>query len=137
MPYVAQVAVGKLPKLRVFGGDYPTPDGTGVRDYIHVVDLAQGHLKALDALAARGEGFTVNLGTGRGYSVLEVVKAFEQASGRPVPYEIVERRPGDVAQCYADPHNAEKVIGWKAQFGIERMCEDHWRWQENNPRGYK
>lgn len=137
MPYVAQVAVGKLEKLRVFGGDYPTSDGTGVRDYIHVVDLARGHLKALDALAARGEGFTVNLGTGRGYSVLEVVKSFEQACGRPVPYEIAARRPGDVAECYANPSSAEKMIGWKAEFGIERMCEDHWRWQERNPRGYR
>ena len=137
MPYVAQVAVGKLDKLRVFGGDYPTPDGTGVRDYIHVVDLARGHLKALDALNARGEGFTVNLGTGRGYTVLEVVKSFEQASGRPVPYEIVARRPGDVAECYANPASAEKLIGWKAEFGIERMCEDHWRWQAQNPQGYK
>jgi len=137
MPYVAQVAVGKLEKLNVFGGDYPTADGTGVRDYIHVVDLAHGHLKALDALAARGEGFTVNLGTGRGYTVLEVVKSFERASGRAVPYEIAARRPGDVAECYANPSSAEKVIGWKARFGIERMCEDHWRWQENNPRGFK
>ncbi|WP_322042790.1 UDP-glucose 4-epimerase GalE [Paraburkholderia sp. J67] len=137
MPFVAQVAVGKLEKLRVFGGDYPTPDGTGVRDYIHVVDLAQGHLKALDALVAHDAGFTVNLGTGRGYSVLEVVKAFEAASGRPVPYEIVARRPGDIAECYANPTTAEKLIGWKAQFGIERMCVDHWRWQENNPRGFE
>ncbi|QGZ60812.1 UDP-glucose 4-epimerase GalE [Paraburkholderia acidisoli] len=137
MPYVAQVAVGKLEKLRVFGGDYPTVDGTGVRDYIHVVDLAKGHLKALDALAARGEGFIVNLGTGRGYSVLEVVKAFEAASGRPVPYEIVARRPGDIAECYANPATAEKLIGWKAQYGIERMCVDHWRWQEQNPRGFE
>nr|WP_205194825.1 UDP-glucose 4-epimerase GalE [Burkholderia sp. Ax-1719] len=137
MPFVAQVAVGKLEKLRVFGGDYPTPDGTGVRDYIHVVDLAQGHLKALDALVARDEGFTVNLGTGRGYSVLDVVKAFEAASGKPVPYEIVARRPGDIAECYANPSTAEKLIGWKAQFGIERMCVDHWRWQENNPRGFE
>ncbi|WP_321814307.1 MULTISPECIES: UDP-glucose 4-epimerase GalE [unclassified Paraburkholderia] len=137
MPFVAQVAVGKLEKLRVFGGDYPTQDGTGVRDYIHVVDLAQGHLKALDALVARDEGFTVNLGTGRGYSVLEVVKAFEAASGKPVPYEIVTRRPGDIAECYANPATAEKLIGWKAQFGIERMCVDHWRWQENNPRGFE
>jgi UDP-glucose 4-epimerase len=136
MPFVAQVAVGKLEKLRVFGGDYSTPDGTGVRDYIHVVDLAQGHLKALDALVAHDAGFTVNLGTGRGYSVLEVVKAFEAASGKPVPYEIVARRPGDIAECYANPTTAEKLIGWKAQFGIERMCVDHWRWQENNPRGF-
>ncbi|POR55903.1 UDP-galactose 4-epimerase [Paraburkholderia eburnea] len=137
MPFVAQVAVGKLEKLRVFGGDYPTPDGTGVRDYIHVVDLAQGHLKALDALVKHDAGFTVNLGTGRGYSVLEVVKAFEAASGKPVPYEIVARRPGDIAECYANPATAEKLIGWKAQFGIERMCVDHWRWQENNPRGFE
>ncbi|MFX1695335.1 UDP-glucose 4-epimerase GalE [Paraburkholderia sp. A1RO-1] len=137
MPYVAQVAVGKLEKLRVFGGDYPTPDGTGVRDYIHVVDLAQGHLKALDALAALDQGFVVNLGTGQGYSVVEVVKAFEVASGRPVPYEIVARRPGDIAECYANPATAEKLIGWKAQFGIERMCVDHWRWQEKNPQGFE
>ncbi|WP_322062750.1 UDP-glucose 4-epimerase GalE [Paraburkholderia sp. J63] len=137
MPYVAQVAVGKLEKLRVFGGDYPTADGTGVRDYIHVVDLAQGHLKALDALIARNEGFVVNLGTGQGYSVLQVVKAFEQASGHPVPYEIVARRPGDIAECYANPATAEKLIGWKAQFSIERMCIDHWRWQEKNPRGFE
>ncbi|MFX1762825.1 UDP-glucose 4-epimerase GalE [Paraburkholderia sp. A1RI-2L] len=137
MPYVAQVAVGKLEKLRVFGGDYPTPDGTGVRDYIHVVDLAQGHLKALDALVSLDKGFVVNLGTGQGYSVIDVVKAFEKASGRPVPYEIVARRPGDIAECYANPATAEKLIGWKAQFGIERMCVDHWRWQEKNPRGFE
>jgi UDP-glucose 4-epimerase len=137
MPYVAQVAVGKLEKLRVFGDDYPTPDGTGVRDYIHVVDLARGHLFALDALARLDAGFVVNLGTGRGYSVLEVVKAFEQASGRPVPYEIVARRPGDIAECYANPATAERLLGWKAEFGIERMCQDHWRWQEKNPRGFK
>jgi UDP-glucose 4-epimerase len=137
MPFVAQVAVGKLAKLRVFGSDYPTADGTGVRDYIHVVDLARGHLAALDALAAREGGFVVNLGTGRGYSVLEVVKAFEAASGRPVPYEIVARRPGDVAECFANPANAEALLGWRAQFGIERMCEDHWRWQERNPHGFR
>lgn len=137
MPYVAQVAVGKLEKLRVFGDDYPTPDGTGVRDYIHVVDLARGHLAALDALHGRDSGFVVNLGTGRGYSVLEVVKAFEQASGQRVPYEIVARRPGDIAECYANPANAEKLLGWRAQFGIERMCQDHWRWQEANPKGFR
>lgn len=136
MPYVAQVAVGKLERLRVFGSDYDTPDGTGVRDYIHVVDLARGHLAALDALTTRDASFVVNLGTGQGYSVLDVVKAFEKASGRPVPYEIVARRPGDVAQCYANPAAAEKILGWKAQFGIERMCADHWRWQERNPRGF-
>ncbi|WP_233862488.1 UDP-glucose 4-epimerase GalE [Paraburkholderia adhaesiva] len=136
MPYVAQVAVGKLAKLRVFGNDYPTPDGTGVRDYIHVVDLARGHLAALDALVKRDSGFVVNLGTGRGYSVLEVVKAFEQASGRPVPYEIVARRPGDIGECYANAALAQSLLGWEAQFGIERMCQDHWRWQEKNPRGF-
>jgi len=137
MPYIAQVAVGKLEKLRVFGGDYPTPDGTGVRDYIHVVDLALGHLKALDALVVLDKGFVVNLGTGQGYSVIDVVKAFEKASGRPIPYEIVARRPGDIAECYANPATAERLIGWKAQFGIERMCVDHWRWQEKNPRGFE
>ncbi|MGF6923371.1 UDP-glucose 4-epimerase GalE [Paraburkholderia sp. 40] len=136
MPYVAQVAVGKLDKLRVFGGDYETPDGTGVRDYIHVVDLARGHLAALDALVERDASFVVNLGTGQGYSVLDVVRSFEKASGRPVPHEIVARRPGDVAQCFADPSAAEKIIGWRAQFGIERMCADHWRWQSMNPQGF-
>ena len=136
MPYIAQVAVGKREKLGVFGGDYPTPDGTGVRDYIHVMDLAQGHLAALEALDADGGLLTVNLGTGRGYSVLEMVTAFSQASGRPVPYEIVERRPGDVASCYADPAHANAVLGWEAQRGIEKMCEDHWRWQKENPEGF-
>ena len=136
MPYIAQVAVGKREKLGVFGGDYPTPDGTGVRDYIHVMDLAQGHLAALEALDADAGLLTVNLGTGRGYSVLEMVTAFSQASGRPVPYEIVERRPGDVASCYADPAHANAVLGWEAQRGIEEMCEDHWRWQKQNPEGF-
>lgn len=136
MPYIAQVAVGKREKLGVFGGDYPTADGTGVRDYIHVMDLAQGHLAALEALDADGGLLTVNLGTGRGYSVLEMVTAFSQASGRPVPYEIVERRPGDVASCYADPTHANAVLGWEAQRGIEEMCEDHWRWQKQNPEGF-
>ncbi|WP_207000359.1 UDP-glucose 4-epimerase GalE [Trinickia mobilis] len=136
MPYVAQVAVGKLAKLRVFGGDYDTPDGTGVRDYIHVVDLARGHTAALDALKTRDASFVVNLGTGQGYSVLEVVRAFEAASGRPVPYEIVARRPGDVAECYANPAAAEALLGWRAQYGIERMCTDHWRWQSTNPNGF-
>jgi len=136
MPYIAQVAVGKREKLGVFGGDYPTPDGTGVRDYIHVMDLAQGHLAALNALETNGGLLTVNLGTGRGYSVLEMVAAFSQASGRPVPYEIVERRPGDVASCYADPAHANAVLGWEAQRGIEKMCADHWRWQKQNPEGF-
>jgi UDP-glucose 4-epimerase len=136
MPFVAQVAVGKLARLQVFGGDYATHDGTGVRDYIHVVDLARGHLAALDALFEKNESFTVNLGTGKGYSVLDVVRAFEQASGKPVPYDIVARRPGDVAACYADPAEAERVLGWRAEYGIERMCADHWRWQAHNPNGF-
>ena len=136
MPYVAQVAVGKLEKLRVFGSDYPTPDGTGVRDYIHVVDLAKGHIAALDALATRDASFVVNLGTGQGYSVLEVVRAFEKASGRAVPYELVARRPGDIAECYANPQAAADLIGWRATLGIDEMCADHWKWQEGNPRGF-
>jgi UDP-glucose 4-epimerase len=137
MPYVAQVAVGLRPHLSVFGHDYPTPDGTGVRDYIHVQDLAEGHVAALRALLAGAGSFTVNLGTGRGYSVLEVVRAFEQASGRPVPYQLVERRPGDVAQCYADPSLARKLLGWEARRSLAAMCEDAWRWQSRNPNGYK
>ena len=129
MPYIAQVAVGKLGQLPVYGNDYPTPDGTGVRDYIHVVDLARGHLAALNALREHSGVMTVNLGTGRGYSVLEMVRAFAAASGRPVPYRIVERRPGDTAQCYADPTLALATLGWQAQLGIEAMCADTWRWQ--------
>ena len=136
MPYVAQVAVGKLERLRIFGSDYATHDGTGVRDYIHVVDLARGHIKALDALESLDSSFVVNLGTGTGYSVLDVVKAFEAASGKPVPYELVARRPGDIAECFADPAAAAKVLGWQAEHGIERMCADHWRWQSQNPRGF-
>ncbi|WP_158904611.1 UDP-glucose 4-epimerase GalE [Burkholderia sp. L27(2015)] len=136
MPYVAQVAVGKLAKLRVFGNDYDTPDGTGMRDFIHVVDLARGHLAALDALGRLNRSFTVNLGTGLGYSVLDVIRAFEAASGRPVPYEIVERRPGDIGACYADPKLAAELIGWRAEYGIERMCVDQWRWQSGNPDGF-
>ena len=136
MPYISQVAVGKRAKLNVFGGDYDTPDGTGVRDYIHVVDLARGHLKALEALTARPRLLTVNLGTGRGCSVLETIKAFEKASGRTIPYEIVERRPGDVAKCYADPTLAKTLLGWEARFDLERMCLDAWRWQSMNPNGY-
>jgi UDP-glucose 4-epimerase len=126
---MAQVAVGKLKELPVYGNDYPTADGTGVRDYIHVVDLANGHLAALDALRRRPGVLTVNLGTGRGYSVLEMVKAFAAASGKPVPYRIVGRRPGDTAQCYADPSLAQKLLGWQARLGIEAMCADTWRWQ--------
>jgi UDP-glucose 4-epimerase len=130
MPYIAQVAVGKLKELPVFGADYPTPDGTGVRDYIHVVDLARGHLAALNALRQRLGVLTVNLGTGRGYSVLEMVRAFSAASGKPVPYRIVERRPGDIAQCYADATLARETLGWQAQLGIDAMCADTWRWQQ-------
>ena len=136
MPYIAQVAVGLRESLNIFGNDYPTPDGTGVRDYIHVVDLAKGHLKALDALVSKQGVLTVNLGTGRGYSVLEVVDAFECASGRKVPYTVVERRAGDVAQCYADPAYAKQVLGWQAEYDLDRMCSDAWRWQSMNPTGY-
>ena len=136
MPYIAQVAGGKRPHLNVFGSDYPTPDGTGVRDYIHVVDLALGHVAALRYVEAHDGLTTINLGTGRGYSVLEVVRAFEQASGRAVPYELVERRPGDIASCYADPSLAAELLGWKAGRGLEEMCVDTWRWQSGNPGGY-
>lgn len=135
MPYVAQVAVGRRTHLNVWGSDYPTHDGTGVRDYIHVMDLASGHLKALDALD-RPQCFAVNLGTGVGYSVLDVVKAFEQASGRSVPYQLCERRPGDVAACYANPELASRMLGWRAQRDLNSMCRDHWQWQEHNPQGY-
>jgi UDP-glucose 4-epimerase len=135
-PYIARVAVGRLPALRVFGQDYGTPDGTGVRDYIHVMDLALGHVAALEALEKRGSPITVNLGTGRGYSVLEAVKAFERASGRTIPLQFVPRRPGDVAACYADASRAAAEIGWKAELGLDAMCRDLWRWQSQNPGGY-
>ena len=137
MPYVSQVAVGKLEQLSVFGNDYNTPDGTGVRDYIHVVDLANGHLKALDKLDTNCGLVTYNLGTGNGYSVLDMVKAFSEASGRNVAYKIVDRRPGDVAMCYADPTKANEELGWEAKYGLKEMCEDAGRWQSNNPNGYK
>ena len=136
MPYVAQVAIGRHPELSVFGGDYPTPDGTGVRDYIHVVDLARGHLAALNALDRLEGAVPINLGTGRGYSVLEVVSAFKQASGQKVPFRIVNRRPGDIAACYADTSLARKLLGWSAEKDIAAMCEDSWRWQSNNPNGF-
>jgi UDP-glucose 4-epimerase len=136
MPYVSQVAVGKLKELSVFGDDYPTPDGSGVRDYIHVVDLARGHVKAIDTIAKMPGVAIYNLGTGRGYSVLEMVAAFELASGKKVPYRIVGRRAGDIAECYADPAKALKELGWKAERGIEEMCVDTWRWQMRNPDGY-
>jgi UDP-glucose 4-epimerase len=137
MPFVSQVAVGKREKLSVFGGDYATVDGTGVRDYIHVVDLAVGHVRAVQRLTERAGVLTVNLGTGRGYSVLEVVKAFEAASGRQVPYQIVDRRAGDVAQCYAETILASQELGWHAERGIDEMCADAWRWQSANPNGYE
>jgi UDP-glucose 4-epimerase len=137
MPYVAQVAVGKLPELRVFGNDYPTLDGTGVRDYIHVVDLALGHLKALDKLASNPGVEAYNLGTGQGYSVLEVVDAFEEVTGRPVPYQVVDRRPGDVAASFADPAKAHGQLDWSAHRGLADMCADAWRWQSQNPNGYE
>ena len=136
IPYISQVAVGKLENLSVFGGDYDTPDGTGVRDYIHVVDLAKGHVKALQALKNKPQVLTVNLGTGNGYSVLDMVKAFERASGKNIPYQIVDRRPGDIATCYADSAYAKEKLDWKAECELDEMCEDAWRWQSQNPDGY-
>ena len=136
MPYITKVAIGELKELSVFGNDYNTMDGTGVRDYIHVVDLARGHLKALDKLTTNCGLVTYNLGTGNGYSVLDVINAFSRASGKPVPYKIVSRRPGDIAACYANPQRANEELGWKAEKGIEEMCEDSWRWQNKNPKGY-
>lgn len=137
VPYIAQVSVGKLEKLGVFGNDYPTPDGTGVRDYIHVVDLAVGHVKAIEKLNSL-EGVEIyNLGTGKGYSVLEVLHAYEKACGKTLPYEIKERRPGDIPTCYADSAKAKRELGWEAQYGIEEMCEDSYRWQSMNPNGYR
>ena len=135
-PYLTQVAAGRLPKLRVFGDDYPTPDGTGVRDYLHVVDLAAGHLAALAYLQKKQQPITVNLGTGRGYSVLETLRTFEQATGVKVPYEITARRPGDTASCYADASLAARALGWRAELDLEAMCRDAWRWQSTNPTGY-
>ncbi|PIM53115.1 UDP-glucose 4-epimerase GalE [Roseateles chitinivorans] len=137
MPYVTQVAIGRRAKLSIFGGDYDTPDGTGVRDYIHVLDLAEGHVAALNFLLRGNESIWVNLGTGRGYSVLELVNAFAKASGREIPYEIVARRPGDVAACYADPALAREKLGWTARHDLQRMCEDSWRWQSSNPNGFE
>lgn len=136
MPYIAQVAGGRREKLAVFGKDYPTPDGTGVRDYIHVVDLARGHLAALDYFARNSGMLTVNLGTGRGYSVLEMIAAFERASGHRIPFDIAARRPGDIASCYADPALAKQLLGWQATHDINDMCVDTWRWQTMNPAGY-
>ena len=136
MPFIAQTAVGKREVLSVFGDDYDTIDGTGVRDYIHVVDLAEGHVKALDKIKNFSEVMTINLGTGNGYSVLEMVKAFEKASGNKVPYKIAPRRAGDIATCFADPSYAKQVLGWEATKGVDEMCEDSWRWQSMNPIGY-
>ena len=137
MPFIAQTAVGKREYLSVLGNDYDTHDGTGVRDYIHVMDLADGHVKALDKIDSFNEVMTINLGTGNGYSVLDMVKAFEKASGKQVPYEIAPRRAGDIAKCFADPTYAKEVLGWKATRSIEEMCGDSWKWQSNNPNGYK
>jgi UDP-glucose 4-epimerase len=136
MPYITQVAVGKLEKLHIYGDDYPTPDGTGVRDYIHVVDLAQGHVKAIEKVMKHTGFEPYNLGTGIGYSVIDMLNTFEKATGVQIPYRIVDRRPGDIAACYADPSKAERELGWKARKGIREMCEDAWRWQANNPDGY-
>ena len=138
MPYISQVAVGKLEKLGVFGNDYNTPDGTGVRDYIHVVDLAKGHVAAIKKMEKSEGGVQIyNLGTGKGYSVLDVIHAFSKACGKELPYVIKPRRPGDIATCYADPAKAKAELGWEAQYGIEEMCEDSWRWQSQNPNGYE
>ena len=137
MPYITQVAVGKLKELGVFGNDYDTPDGTGVRDYIHVVDLAKGHVKALKKIEENPGLAIYNLGTGMGCSVLDIVKNFEAATGVKIPYVIKPRRAGDIATCYCDASKAEKELGWKAENGIREMCEDFWRWQSNNPQGYE
>jgi UDP-glucose 4-epimerase len=136
MPFITQVAVGQREFLSIFGQNYPTPDGTGVRDYIHVVDLAQGHLAALNFLQDRQASITVNLGTGRGVSVKELADTFARVTGVPVPYRFVDRRPGDVAACYADTALASEALGWQAKLGVERMCQDAWRWQSQNPKGY-
>jgi len=137
MPFITKVAIGELKELSVFGDDYDTPDGTGVRDYIHVVDLAKGHLKALEKLKTNSGLVTYNLGTGNGYSVLDIVKAFSEASGREIPYKITARRPGDIATCYSEPRKANEELGWTAEKGIKEMCEDSWRWQSKNPKGYE
>ncbi len=137
VPYIAQVAVGKLEKLHVFGNDYPTPDGTGVRDYIHVVDLAKGHVCALNKLKEKCGLFVCNLGTGKGYSVMDILHAYEKACGKELPYVIEARRAGDIAECYADPHKALVEMGWKAELGIEEMCASSWKWQSMNPNGYR
>jgi len=136
VPYITQVAIGKLNELKVYGNDYNTPDGTGIRDYIHVVDLVIGHIKALEKLQTKPGVVTYNLGTGKGYSVLDMVKAFSKVVGKEIPYKVVERRPGDIAMCYADPAKAKTEMGWVAERDLATMCEDSWRWQKNNPKGY-
>ncbi|MCK4957580.1 MAG: GDP-mannose 4,6-dehydratase, partial [Candidatus Cloacimonetes bacterium] len=136
LPYISQVAIGKLKELSVFGNDYPTPDGTGVRDYIHVVDLANGHLKALGKLNENPGIVTYNLGTGKGYSVLDMINAFKDVSGIEIPYKIVDRRSGDIAACYADPTKSNGELNWFAKRGIKEMCADTWHWQQQNPEGY-
>ena len=137
LPYIAKVAAGKLDYLPVYGDDYDTIDGTGVRDYIHVLDLAEGHLQAVEKIDDLDPVEIINLGTGRGYSVLEVIEAFKKASGKDIPYQVKERRPGDVAICYADASKAKEVLGWQAKYDIDQMCKDHWNWQINNPKGYE
>lgn len=137
MPYITQVAIGKLPQLRVFGNDYPTKDGTGIRDYIHVVDLAKAHLTALNRPVESSHVATYNIGTGRGYSVLEIIEAFEAASGQKIPYKVVARRPGDIAASFADPSKARRELNWQAEFSLSQMCADAWNWQSTNPDGYK
>jgi len=137
VPYITQVAIGKLRVLNIFGSDYETPDGTGVRDYIHVVDLAAGHIKALQKLNENPGNVVYNLGTGKGYSVLEIINTFSKVTGKEIPYRFVERRPGDVAVSYADPSKANNELSWSAKYGLEEMCTDAWRWQRNNPEGYK
>lgn len=136
VPFLAKVAVGAIPVLKLYGNDWPTPDGTGVRDYLHVMDLARAHSKAIDYLFQEGQSLTLNLGTGRGYSVLEVIHAYEKASRRPIPFEIVGRRTGDIATCFADPSRAKSELGWSTQFGLDEMCAHSWNWQKNNPHGY-
>ncbi len=136
MPFIAQTAVGKREYLSIFGDDYNTHDGTGVRDYIHVMDLADGHVKAIDRIKDFTEVMTINLGTGKGYSVLDMLKAFEKASGKTVPYKIAPRRAGDIAKCFANPSYAKEILGWEAKKSINQMCEDSWKWQSNNPNGY-
>ncbi len=137
MPFLTQVAIGRRDCLSIFGNDYPTVDGTGVRDYIHVMDLAEGHVKALQHCASKGGVHVYNLGTGQGQSVLQMVAAFETASGRPLPYRIEPRRPGDIAECWADPAKAERELGWRARRDLAAMCADSWRWQSANPQGYE